>query len=100
MALGLGKLKTLGLSVLIFAILVAGFDKTDDTKHRFQLHITGTRILGLLIVIFVVSNFKSMPFVWTVSFLSLSRLKCANGTASFVFCTQFRTIPCFTNHPS
>ncbi|RKK89852.1 hypothetical protein BFJ71_g11996 [Fusarium oxysporum] len=69
MALGLGKLKTLGLSVLIFAILVAGFDKTDDTKHRFQLHITGTRILGLLIVIFVVSNFKSMPFVWTLRVL-------------------------------
>ncbi|RBA18288.1 hypothetical protein FPRO05_10583 [Fusarium proliferatum] len=65
MALGLGKLKTLGLSVLIFAILVAGFDKTDDKKHGFQLQITGARILGLLIVIFVVSNFKSMPFVWT-----------------------------------
>ncbi|KAF4961412.1 hypothetical protein FGADI_266 [Fusarium gaditjirri] len=69
MALGLAKLKTLGLSVLIFAILVAGFDKTDDTKHGFQLHITGTRVLGLSIVIFVVSNFKSMPFVWTLRVL-------------------------------
>ncbi|KAI1021957.1 hypothetical protein LB504_007264 [Fusarium proliferatum] len=69
MALGWGKLKTLGLSVLIFAILVAGFDKTDDKKHGFQLQITGARILGLLIVIFVVSNFKSMPFVWTLRVL-------------------------------
>ncbi|KAF5981213.1 hypothetical protein FBULB1_4882 [Fusarium bulbicola] len=69
MALGLGKLKTLGLSVLIFAILVAGFDKTDDTKQRFQFNITGTRVLGLLMVILVVSNFKSMPFVWTLRVL-------------------------------
>ena len=67
MALGWGKLKTLGLSVLIFAILVAAFDKTEEIKHRFQFNITSTRILGLLIVMFVVSNFKSMPFVWTVS---------------------------------
>lgn len=67
MAFGLGKLKTLGLGVLIFAILVAAFDKTDETKHHFQVNITSTRILGLLTVIFVVSNFKSIPFVWTVS---------------------------------
>ncbi|KAF4502387.1 capsule polysaccharide biosynthesis [Fusarium agapanthi] len=69
MTLGLGKLKTLGLSILVFAILVAGFDQTDDTKHRFQFNITGTRILSLSFVIFVVSNFKSMPFVWTLRVL-------------------------------
>ncbi|KAF9767601.1 hypothetical protein IL306_015215 [Fusarium sp. DS 682] len=70
MALCLGKkLKILGLVVLIFAILVAGFDQTEDTKHHFQFQVTGARILGLLLVLFVLSNFKSMPFVWTLRVL-------------------------------
>ncbi|KAF4448427.1 hypothetical protein F53441_8150 [Fusarium austroafricanum] len=65
MAFGSGKLRSLKLVVLVFAILVAGFDKSEDAKQSFTLRLTWARILLLLSVVFVATNLKSMPFVWT-----------------------------------
>lgn len=70
MALGVSKWKTLGLALFVFSFLVAAFGVTEETKLSFSSRITLTRILLLS---FVVSNLKSMPFVWTVSLIFMQK---------------------------